>query len=174
MDWFGIKRRDIRSFEVWLDICMQMDLEQYPTPDTDDPRTWETEHREYIVTDDEMEEWIKAAQKQAEIYLLSSENCKALERLGTTYGEVHRIHTGDDPNIEFPGDNALYEADEDLMFLYERLSVLHRFVFEAKVEKDNGKEAIQASIAASSPVGDSMDEDAESTSDFESEGSPPF
>jgi hypothetical protein len=140
MEEFGLKRRDVRSFEIWLPICLQMELGVYPTPVPEDPSTHEDEHREYIVEDYELDAWIKQGRKQAEIYFTSVLNTQAMERMGVTYGEMTRISSDAELPDSLPGDTELYEADEDLMFLYERLGILHRFMFEAKVEMDHGGE----------------------------------
>jgi hypothetical protein len=133
MDDFGIKRHDAYYFEIWLDISMQFDLAQYPEPVAGDPETYETEHREYIVTRDELNEWVVIAKLKADEYRQSARNDLALESLGATYADVSWIMTRDIHTLGTVRDTK-YEADEDLMFVYSRLTSMHRFIFEARTE----------------------------------------
>ncbi len=183
MDSFGIKRRDVRSFEIWLDISMQLDLEKYPTVDVNDKSTWETEHREYIVTDEELVEWIEQAKAKTNEYRRSVEADMVLERLGVTYSDIYKIFTRKEADPGFENDDK-YEADEDLYFCYERLSELYHFLCEAKYEiskrdysdqqwLDNLSDEIDRAKSLQE-VEDSLRPDDDVEVKFDSDGEPPF
>jgi len=116
--------------EIRLSICMQMDLGVYVEPTLDQPETYEDEQRLYVLDKVELREWLVKAEEQAEKYRRSVEECIVFARRGVSYATMHLIVTGEPANSVY-SDNV-YEADEDLMFLYERLHALHRFIFEVK------------------------------------------
>lgn len=129
---FTIKRRDDKSFDIELGICMQHDLEEYVEPDLDDPSTFENEHKPYVLDENKLLEWIVRAEEKAAEYRLSAENCIAAVRMGLSYADMYHAQTG-----EYPDDSITdkpFEADEDLMFIYERLYAMHSFIFFAKEE----------------------------------------
>lgn len=130
MDDFTIKRNDVGSFHVQLSISLQMELGEYVEPIPGVPDTYESEERVYLVTPEELQHWCTKARRYAGKYLGSVHDDLALEHLKATYRDVHRIITHEEPIPEIS--TSRYEADEDLMFLYGRLHVLHKFIFEAR------------------------------------------
>ena len=152
VDWdgeFGITRIDEMTFKVWLCLNMQHDLNQYVEPVLERPDTHENEHREYFIDDIELHAWIVGAQLKADEYRQSAGFVLALQHRGISYADVHRLNTGEEPDQQFSRNP--YEADEDLMFIYERLAALHRFIFEAKEAIDNADQREAGTVEFDSP-----------------------
>jgi len=124
-------------YELELSICLQMETGLYVEPVKGVPSTYEDEKRHYTLDELQLQEVIDKARFQISLYMASVQNSIALERLGATYGDVHRIMAHEEPT-GFPGqsDNP-FEADEDLAFLYNRLSELHLFLFELAGLRDS-------------------------------------
>lgn len=116
-------------YELQLSICLQIELGVYIEPVVGAPCTYEDEERKYTFTEIQLQEVVDKARDQIRIYMTSVENSIALEHLGATYGDTHRIIAHEEP-LGFPSDDKPYEADEDLMFLYNRLAELHELLFE--------------------------------------------
>jgi len=126
---FSLERAGEDATIVTLSICMQHDLGKYIEPIEGQPETYETEQRHFIVSQSQLQELVAKAEKQAEKYRRSVEECIVFARREVSYATMHLIVTGEPSSMY---SNNVYEADEDLMFLYERLHALHRFIFEVK------------------------------------------
>jgi len=136
------------TMKVRLGISLQQWLGCYPEPDPEIPESFEDENRTFLWSADALQKMQDVADTKRAELLEDAENYRALQRMGATYKDVHRITCRkngfkyDDSGIT---DN-LYDPNEDFAFLYYYIGCLSAFIDEITTFMETPDRATKAAI----------------------------